>query len=45
MERKVKRLTFELEEDLFYSLKSYCVNKKISVKDYLTNLIKNNINE
>ena len=44
MERKVKRLTFELEEEEFYDLKKYCVNNKITIKCFLTSLIKEKIN-
>ena len=43
MSGKVKRVTFDLENDLFYKLKVYCAENKISIKDFVTELIKNKI--
>lgn len=44
MKTNIKRLTVELEEDVFYGLKSYCVNNKITIKQLLTEIIKKEIN-
>lgn len=38
-----KRITIEVEEELFYKIKVYCAENKISVKELITNLIKNEI--
>lgn len=34
-----KRLTIELDEQIFYAIKEYCVKSKITVREYLTQLI------
>lgn len=36
----MKRLTFDIDQDLFYEIKIYCAKNKISIKDFITNLIK-----
>ena len=36
----MKRLTFDIDQDLFYELKIYCAKNKITMKDFITNLIK-----
>lgn len=40
-----KRLTIELDEDLFYSLKSYCVKNKTTFKEFVTNKVLKEINK
>lgn len=45
MAKKSKRVTFDLENDLFYKLKVYCAENEISIKDFVTNLIKKEIIE
>ena len=44
MKKNVKRLTIELDEDVFSALKIYCINNNISMKDFLTEYIKSKIN-
>ena len=44
MKKRVKRLTIELDEDVFSALKIYCINNDISMKDLITELVKNKIN-
>lgn len=34
-----KRLTIELDEQIFYAIKEYCVKCKITVREYLTQII------
>lgn len=41
----MKRLTFDIDENLFYDLKVHCVKSKKSIKDFLTTIIKENINK
>lgn len=43
MKEPIKRLSIELEEDIFYALKSFCVKNKITIKNFITNLIKEKI--
>lgn len=43
MSDKNKRLTIELNENLFYQLKEFCVKNKITIKQYLTQLIINEL--
>lgn len=43
MKENIKRLTVELDEDVFYALKEYCVKNKITFKVLLTDLIKDKI--
>lgn len=38
-----KRITIEVNEELFYKIKVYCAENKISVKELITNLIKDEI--
>lgn len=35
----MKRLTFDIDEELFCKFKIYCVKHKISIKDLLTKII------
>lgn len=39
-----KRITIEVPEDMFYKIKVYCAEQKISIKDFLTNIIKEKLN-
>ena len=43
MKGKIKRLTFELDEEVFYKLKCYCAENKITFKDLLTEFIKDKV--
>ena len=43
MKQGIKRLTIELDEEVFYALKKYCVENKITFKIALTSLIKEKI--
>lgn len=43
--KALKRLTIELDEDTFYSLKSYCLLKKTTIRSLITNIIKKQIEE
>lgn len=43
MKEPIKRLSIELEEYIFYALKSFCVKNKTTIKDFITNLIKEKI--
>ena len=43
MKETIKRLTIELDEDVFYDLKSFCVKNKITIKEFVTNIIKEKI--
>lgn len=43
MKGKIKRLTFELDEEVFYKLKCYCAENKITFKDLLTEFIKEKV--
>ena len=36
----MKRLTFDIDLDLFYELKVYCAKNKITMKDFISNLIR-----
>lgn len=38
-----KRITIEVDEKLFYKIKVYCAENKISVKELITNLITHEI--
>ena len=38
-----KRITIEVPEDMFYKIKVYCAENKISVKELITNLITDEI--
>lgn len=38
-----KRITIEVDEEMFYQIKVYCAENKISVKELITNLIKDEI--
>ena len=38
-----KRITIEVDEELFYKIKVYCAENKISVKELITNLITDEI--
>lgn len=38
-----KRITIEVNEELFYKIKVYCAENKLSVKELITNLIKDEI--
>ena len=42
---KMKRLTIEIPEELFYTLKRICIEEKTTVKDFLTKLIKTKLSE
>lgn len=35
-----KRITIEVDEEMFYKIKVYCAENKVSLKDFITNLIK-----
>lgn len=39
----MKRLTIELDKELFAKIKIYCAEHDISIKDYITNLIINDL--
>lgn len=41
----MKRLTFDIDEDLFLEFKTYCVKHKTSIKDLLTKIIKEKLNQ
>ena len=44
MKENIKRLTIELNEDVFYALKEYCVKNKTTFKVLLTDFIKEKVN-
>ncbi len=39
MKGNIKRLTIELDEDVFYALKEYCAKNKTTFKELLTEFI------
>lgn len=41
----MKRLTFDINEQLFLEFKTYCVKHKISIKDLLTKIIQEKLNQ
>lgn len=41
----MKRITFDISEELYYKLKIYCIVNKTSIKDLLTENIKEKIKE
>lgn len=41
----MKRLTFDIDEQLFLEFKTYCVKHKISIKDLLTKIIQEKLNQ
>lgn len=42
---KTKRLTLELDEYLFYQLKEICVKNRTTIKQFVTELVKNELNK
>lgn len=42
---KNKRIAIELDEDIYYKVKVYCATQKITIKEFLTDLIKDKINQ
>lgn len=41
---KNKRISIEIDEEIYYKVKVYCATQKITIKEFLTDLIKNKIN-
>lgn len=41
---KPKRILFDISPELHSQLKSYCASNNTSIKDFLTDLVKKNIN-
>lgn len=39
----MKRITFEIDDELFYMLKVYCIKNKITFRKFFTNHIKEKI--
>lgn len=44
MKQKTKRLTIEIDEEVFYELKKYCVENKTTFRELLTSFIEEKIN-
>ena len=42
---KNKRIAIELSEEIYYKVKVYCATQKITIKEFLTDLIKDKINQ
>lgn len=45
MRDKSKSLIIEVDENLFYQVKELCVKKKITIKQYITQLIETDLNK
>lgn len=43
MKENTKRLTIEIDEDVFYKLKKYCVENKTTFRNVLTSFIEDKI--
>lgn len=43
MDTDKKRLTIEIESDIFYAIKEYCALNKTTIKDFIVELIKTKI--
>ena len=41
----MKRITFDVDDDLFYDIKLHCAKNKVTIKEFLTNLVKKEISE
>lgn len=39
----MKRMTFEIEKELFYKLKFYCIKHKITFRKFFTDYVKEKI--